>query len=38
MLGFWTGVLIVKRIKDDNYRKAVIVLTLIGAITIFLKR
>jgi hypothetical protein len=38
MLGFWIGVLIVKRIKDDNYRKAVIVLTLIGAITIFLKR
>ncbi len=38
VLGFWIGILIVKRIKDDNYRKAVIVLTLIGAITIFLKK
>ena len=37
VLGFWTGVKIVARIKDDNYRKVVIVLTLIGAIFIFLK-
>lgn len=37
-LGFWAGIKIVNRIKDDNYRKAVIVLTLIGSITIFLKR
>jgi uncharacterized protein len=36
-LGFWAGVKIVKRIKDDNYRKTVIVLTLIGAVVIFLK-
>jgi uncharacterized protein len=37
-LGFWAGIKIVTRIRDDNYRKAVIVLTLIGSITIFLKR
>ncbi|MEO5889830.1 MAG: sulfite exporter TauE/SafE family protein [Ferruginibacter sp.] len=36
--GFWAGVRIVSRIKDDNYRKVVIVLTLLGAIVIFLKR
>ena len=36
--GFWAGLKIVTRIKDDNYRKAVIVLTLIGSIAIFLKR
>jgi uncharacterized protein len=37
-LGFWAGIKIVTRIKDDNYRRAVIVLTLIGSIAIFLKR
>lgn len=37
-LGFWAGLKIVVRIKDDNYRKVVIVLTLIGAVVIFLKR
>lgn len=37
-LGFWAGLKIVARIKDDNYRKVVIVLTLIGAVVIFLKR
>ncbi len=37
-LGFWAGLKIVSRIKDDNYRKVVIVLTLIGAVVIFLKR
>jgi uncharacterized protein len=37
-LGFWVGLKIVKRIKDDNYRKVVIVLTMIGALVIFLKR
>lgn len=36
-IGFWTGLKIVKKIKDDSYRKVVIVLTLIGAMTIFLK-
>lgn len=37
-LGFIAGIKIVNRIKDDNYRKVVIVLTLIGAVVIFLKR
>lgn len=37
LLGFFTGVNIVKRIKDDNYRKVVIAITIVGAITIFLK-
>ena len=36
--GFLLGVNIVKKIKDDNYRKIVIVLTLIGAMVIFLKK
>jgi uncharacterized membrane protein YfcA len=36
--GFWLGVKIVRRIKDENYRKVVIVLTLIGAVVIFLKK
>ncbi len=35
--GFWAGVKIVSRIKDDSYRKIVIVLTLTGAVFIFLK-
>jgi uncharacterized membrane protein YfcA len=38
VLGFWCGLKLVARIKDDQYRKVVIVLTLIGAIFIFLKR
>jgi uncharacterized membrane protein YfcA len=37
-LGFWAGLKIVAKIKDDNYRKVVIVLTLIGAAVIFLKK
>jgi uncharacterized protein len=37
ILGFWLGVKIVSKIKDDSYRKVVIVLTLAGAIVIFLK-
>jgi uncharacterized membrane protein YfcA len=37
-LGFWAGLKIVAKIKDDSYRKVVIVLTLIGAVVIFLKR
>lgn len=36
--GFWAGVKIVSVIKDERYRKIVIVLTLIGAVFIFLKR
>ncbi|MGC4036127.1 MAG: sulfite exporter TauE/SafE family protein [Chitinophagaceae bacterium] len=35
--GFWAGLKIVEKIKDDNYRKVVIVLTLIGAIFIFMR-
>jgi uncharacterized protein len=38
VIGFWLGLKIVARIRDDNYRKVVIVLTLIGAVFIFLKR
>lgn len=36
-LGFWSGLKIVNRIKDDSYRKVVIVLTLIGAVFIFFR-
>ena len=36
--GFWAGLIIVSKIKDDNYRKVVIVLTLIEAVFIFMKR
>ena len=35
--GFWIGVKIVSKIRDESYRKIVIVLTLIGAVFIFLK-
>lgn len=37
-LGFLAGLKIVARIKDDNYRKIVIVLTLLGAMFMFFKR
>lgn len=36
VVGFWAGVKIVSRIKDESYRKIVIVLTLIGAVFIFI--
>ena len=36
--GFWAGLKIVARIHDDNYRKVVLVLTMIGAVFIFFKR
>ncbi|GAC1589529.1 MAG: sulfite exporter TauE/SafE family protein [Chitinophagaceae bacterium] len=36
--GFWAGIKIVAMVKDDSYRKLVIVLTLIGAVFIFLRR
>jgi hypothetical protein len=36
--GFFAGLKIVAKIKDDNYRKVVFVLTLIGAVFIFFKR
>jgi len=35
--GFWIGVKIVSRIREEGYRRIVIVLTLIGAVFIFLK-
>jgi uncharacterized protein len=38
VIGFWTGAKIVARIKDESYRKVVIVLTLVGALVIFLKK
>lgn len=37
-LGFLSGLKIVKQIKDQHYRKVVILLTLIGAVVIFLKK
>lgn len=36
-LGFWIGIHIVSRIRDNSYRKLVIVLTLAGAVFIFLR-
>ncbi|HRI21880.1 MAG TPA: sulfite exporter TauE/SafE family protein [Panacibacter sp.] len=38
IIGFWAGIKIVAAIKDDSYRKVVIVLTLIGALFIFFKK
>lgn len=38
LLGFWLGIKLVKKIHDEKYRKIVIVLTMIGAVFIFLKR
>lgn len=37
-VGFAAGIKIVKHIRDDNYRKLVMLLTLAGAIVIFLKK
>lgn len=37
-IGFIVGVMIVKRIYEEQYRKVVIILTLIGAAVIFLNR
>lgn len=38
LIGFFTGIAIVKKIKDNSYRKIVFVLTVLGAIFIFFKR
>ena len=38
VIGFWIGVKIVSKIKEDNYRKVVIVLTFLCALAIFFKR
>jgi uncharacterized membrane protein YfcA len=37
VIGFWLGLKVVAKIKDDSYRRVVIALTLAGAIFIFLK-
>lgn len=37
LLGFFVGIRIVSKIRDDAYRKVVIVLTLVGALFIFFK-
>ena len=37
-IGFWAGLKIVSKIKDDSYRRLVIMLTLIGAVFIFFKK
>jgi uncharacterized membrane protein YfcA len=37
LLGFWAGVKMVSRIRDEQYRKLVILLTLIGSITMLIK-
>jgi len=37
-LGFWCGIRLVNRIRDEQYRKLVIVLTLIGAITMLIRK
>ncbi len=38
IIGFWAGIKIVAKIKDDSYRKVVFVLTLVGAVFIFFKK
>lgn len=37
-LGFWSGLRIVGKIRDEHYRKLVIFLTLIGSVMMLLKR
>jgi uncharacterized protein len=37
LLGFFIGINIVKKIKDDNYRKVIIAITIVGAFMIFLR-
>lgn len=37
-LGFWIGVRIVRKIQDEQYRKLVILLTLIGSLFMLLRR
>ncbi|MDE3252347.1 MAG: sulfite exporter TauE/SafE family protein [Bacteroidota bacterium] len=37
-LGFWAGIRIVHRIRDDNYRKFVILMTLIGSVILLFKK
>jgi uncharacterized protein len=37
-LGFWAGIKIVGKIKDEHYRKLVILLTLVGSIMMLLRK
>lgn len=37
-LGFWAGIKIVAKLRDDNYRKVIIALTLIGSIVMLFRR
>lgn len=37
LLGFFAGIRLVAKIRDDNYRKVVIVLTLLGALVILFR-
>jgi hypothetical protein len=37
-LGFWLGLKLVGRIRDEQYRKLVILLTLIGSVMMLIKR
>jgi uncharacterized membrane protein YfcA len=37
VLGFWLGLKIVNRIREDGYRKVILALTLTGAVFIFLR-
>jgi uncharacterized membrane protein YfcA len=38
VIGFWGGVKIVAKIRDESYRKIVIILTLVGAGFIFFNK
>lgn len=37
LLGFWLGLKLVAKIKDEGYRRVILLLTLAGAVVIFLK-
>jgi uncharacterized membrane protein YfcA len=37
-LGFWLGLKLVGKIKDDHYRKLVMILTLLGSVLMLFKR
>ncbi len=37
IFGFWVGIYLVKKIKNDDYRKLILVMTAVGAILIFFK-
>jgi hypothetical protein len=37
-LGFWAGIKIVAKLRDDNYRKVIILLTVIGSVVMLFKR